>query len=198
MNDSMVYSFASPEQRTHEAADAAYRYWWNVYNKQHGHLKCRDQYPASGWTMEELIGSEWINLHTRTIIRVEGIEVDRWGHTVFTGHTRGLWWTNRYVVDHDIRWDVLTPDEQFTWYVARLAYCDKQLISAEKDYQQHKDDAWNVASKLRDFKRAQQELNQAADGLQAFARLHRFAVSTEHLNAGLVSIDDKPVQMRLF
>jgi hypothetical protein len=196
--DLMVYCFASPEQRTYEAVYAALRYWWGNYNKKHGHLSCRDQYPPSGWQLTDLVGSQWINVHTCTIQQMQSTEIDRWGNTAPVGFGRGFWWYQRFVMDDDIRWDVLTPDEQFTWHVARVSYRQKHLATAEAQYELMKNDSMNASSKKHSWKTAQKELYQAIDILQAFARLNGFAVGTEELNAGLVSADDQPVQMRLF
>ena len=99
-----------------------------------GTLHLRDSYPALPWSMEELVGSEWRNLYTSSLSRIVRVGKDRWGQSVLVEDDRilpvppdgevvlslGLWWKTAdqreiYVVENEIRVDVLPPDSQMAY-----------------------------------------------------------------------------------
>lgn len=99
-----------------------------------GTLHLRDSFPALPWSMEELVGSEWRNLYTGSLSRIVRIGKDRWGQSVLVEDDRilpvppygkvvlslGLWWKTAgrreiYVVENEIRVDVLPPDLQMAY-----------------------------------------------------------------------------------
>lgn len=109
-----------------------------------GTLHLRDSFPALPWSMEELVGSEWRNLYTGSRSTIIHVGKDRWGQSVLVEDDRvlpvppdgevvlslGLWWKTAdgpacasthadrremYVVENEIRVDVLPPDLQFVY-----------------------------------------------------------------------------------
>ncbi len=97
-------------------------------------LHLRDSYPALPWSMEELVGSEWRNLYTGSRSTIIRVGTDRWERSVLVEDDRvlpvppdgevvlslGLWWKTAdgremYVVENEIRVDVLPPDLQFVY-----------------------------------------------------------------------------------
>ncbi len=101
-----------------------------------GTLHLRDSFPALPWSMEELVGSEWRNLYTNSLSKVVRVGKDRWGQSVLVEDDRtpcvpvlpdgevvlslGLWWKTAgrremYVVENEIRVDVLPPDLQMAY-----------------------------------------------------------------------------------
>lgn len=201
MNNHLVYCVAAPDERTYEAARAANDRFW----KGHSNTRVRDQYPCTGWTMDELVGSQWVNIYTGGMETISHITIDRWDKAQLIPLSDvkrgdfglGLWHGDRYVIDHWVRYDVLTPEEQLTWKVRRVMCCQQQVDRANEDYQRHRKGPANANSKKHWLRHERQTLKQALDDLQAFCSQHGFAPGTEYVNAG-INQSAEPVQMRLF
>lgn len=198
-----VYCFASPEQRTYEVVREAYDYWWRVHNREHGHLTCRDQYAASGFTLADVIGMQFINLHTCNVWTAKTIRVNRFGNWELLASgdydmTRGIWWNNRFILDNDLRWDCLTLEEQFTFMIARVEYCRLQVDRTGERYEEFKNDPMNRNTKKREWLEANLELEGAIATLEIFAAEHGLPLGTAAINIGRIGTEEKPVQLRLF
>lgn len=189
----LVYCVAAPDERTYEAASAAYDRFWKGRNN----LFVRSSYPSTGWTMDELVGSQWVSIHCGDVRMVTRVSSEP--NLIAERKVLGLghWWMGRFVIENYIRHDVLTPAEQLTWAVWRATCCQKEVDRANDNYQRLRNDPLNANSKKYWLREQRKELQQALDELQAFCEQHGFAPGAEYVNAG-INQSAEPVQMRLF
>lgn len=137
---------------TREQAQTAYeahdRAWRTRDQRRESPLSIRDEYAALPWAMEQLVGSTWVNLHTRTCARVLTLHVNTWGRRepVFDGpfglhddfihctiNGPGFWATqDRYVIEHWIRYDTLPPAVQANWKLRAPAHRTHQVVQRPK------------------------------------------------------------------
>lgn len=87
-----------------------------------------EDYPALPWPLEELAGTQWRNVTTATLRRVEGLLPNRWGQPVAFDPAMvsdwdgiGFWWGDkRYCISNYVRVDHLAPEIQLDWYLQRV------------------------------------------------------------------------------
>lgn len=193
--NNLVYCFARNDERTHPDAAAAYARWERLRPTD-----VRSQYPCTGWTIKELVGSQWVSVHTGAMKTIKNNPYDRNGHEYLLAADDyaylgiGIWHEGRYIIEHSIRYDVLTPAEQLTWVAWRVTYCRKEVTSANEDYQRHRTTSeghnkqyWLVHRKS--------ELERAQAALNEFCAVFGFARGEEY---AVLQPTAEPVQMRLF
>jgi len=156
-------------------------------------FESRDTAPALPWTIDQLPGSRWVNIYTGRETAIGPIGIDRWGQAVapyanesFASlpgaqyiNTLGLWWSDRYVIEHWIRCDHWEPAQRLVWFGAELQDIRR---SSSGDPERHK--------KLERAALAKQ---------QRFADQHGLVLTTEQINAGRGQRKDgKPEQLSMF
>lgn len=194
MRDEMpVYSpYAGEEVTTPQRAAALYR---EVC------MHCcwpRKTYPMLPWTMEQLVGSAWRNVHIGSLVQVVAIQDDHWdnpGLVYKSEHSWGeLTWTlglwvdafngGRYVIEHWIRVDLLSVEDQVRWFGFRLSRVNAQILidSQRLDAEIHSGDKidrrWREEDRARDL----QEAAYAERQLWAFAQRAGLPLSAEIVN----------------
>ncbi|MBU0493494.1 MAG: hypothetical protein KKA73_18325 [Chloroflexi bacterium] len=101
----------------------------------------RDQYQTWPWTMADLCGSTWRNVHTGHT-RPAMLRVDRFGCYVLSDAPSpdaclgiGIWVNGRYYIDHDVRSDHLPPDVQLRWFRVEYTHLHVKLRGAQRGLQ---------------------------------------------------------------
>lgn len=131
-------------------------------------LNKRDKYPALPWSMEELVGSDWRNIYICKRERALRIGYDHWKRPclVSSDHdpgqrevvlSLGLWWNERYVLEHEVRVDTLPPEIEMQYALDELA----QLVAASE----HNKAAWFM-----------EEVEEARGYAVSFAQKHNLPV----------------------
>ncbi len=181
IEDTPVYSpFAGDDASTPERAAAIY------------HEVCvqrgwpRKTYPMLPWSMRQLVGTTWRNVHTGSLAQVVAIQQDRWDNPVLSyksehswGELRwqlGLFWEDesdlgRYVVEHWVRVDQLPLEDQLRWFEFHLGRINAQIawdLQSLAEYVRDGDKV-NKAWREKDLARDRQE------GAFAEMQLHAFA-----------------------
>jgi len=119
---------------------AQYQAWQAAF--RHDYPADRYEWHDLPWTMADLCGSVWRNVHLGSV-RTMRLGVDRFGHHVLQGHCPaadyeyevGVWENGRYSIGHDVRVDHLPPAVQLQWFRVeytrqRLALCQARRILA--------------------------------------------------------------------
>lgn len=165
----------------------------------------RPEFPTAPWTMAALIGTTWRNLHTGSVVTVDQVHADGFGHPHLCAglsaygndalypHPRdhiGIWIDDRYVVEHWVRVDHWSPAAQLPWYALRIArfrdaIAQSQASAAEiqANWARTSCASTNYHLALRAATSAQAELPGALDDLHAFAARHGLAVTPDLINA---------------
>jgi ribosome modulation factor len=161
-------------------------------------LEARDIAPALPWTLDQLAGTRWINIFTGQEEAIGPICIDRWGQAVAPRaddpfactaddpfrryiNALGLWWNDRYVVEHWIRSDIWEPAQRLVWFSTELAHIRSSSIS------------------IGDPERQKKREREALAKQQQFADQHGLVLTTEQINAGRGQRrDGKPEQLSLF
>ncbi|MBA2681112.1 MAG: hypothetical protein H0U76_22280 [Ktedonobacteraceae bacterium] len=180
--DTLVYSpFVTDERLTPDCAAALYR---EVCTKQ-----CwpRKTYPMLPWPMERLIGIIWRNVHTGSPTKVVAIQRDRWDNPTLCIQSHFAWgtavpwtlglWTSecrdgRYVIEHWVRVDQLSAEDQLPWFHLRCDWIKAQIMEHSQQQAECSRIGDKVNKRLReqDLTRDRRELAYAATQLQDFAQ----------------------------
>lgn len=165
-------------------------------NGIHTKLTSRDLFPPLPWTMGELPGTRWRNVHTLASVTIGEIRENRHGHLgpdpdewINAMFSIGLWWGGRFIIEHWVRADLLSTAEQMEWHLARVKYCIGKLYHATQSAE-----AWRTKSRRNSTYHAnlriqEHEVQRAASGksraiamAQAFASQHSLTCSVSTLN----------------
>ncbi len=165
----------------------------------------RQDFPNALWTMTELIGTTWRNVHTGCQVMVDQVRADGFGnshlcrglssvgHDGLYPHPRdsvGIWIYDRYVVEHWVRVDHWTPAEQLPWYALRIARSRDEIATRRAEAARIKAN-WHTTSCasinynlcLKDIQREHACLRARLDEIHAVAAQHGLAVTPDLVNA---------------
>jgi hypothetical protein len=157
-------------------------------------LEARDTALALPWTLDQLAGTRWINIYTGREEAIGPICIDRWGQAVAPYandpfariaddprsqylNTLGLWWSDRYVIEHWLRCDHWRPEQRLVWFGAELAH---------------------IRGNANDPEWQKKHEREALAKQQRFADQYGLVLTTEQINAGRGQRKDgKPEQLSL-
>lgn len=106
----------------------------------------RDQYPALPWHLGELVQSAWRNIYTGGLFQARELRPLSKHHgypsLIESGNqpwpdSIGLWWNERFVIEHWLRVDHLPVTVQMQWFAFELAY--RRRCWAELQVSRHRD-----------------------------------------------------------
>jgi hypothetical protein len=202
-----IYSVLSPEATSPDHEDSLYRstLWGCSRQGWRSAAVQREDYPALPWTMDAIVPSTWINIHTGIEMRVGDVLPDRFGYpipveagTVFERDQRffdrlglglGFWTYSRFVIEHWVRVDHLPPDARVRWFGVEIASIRRKIAQsrssiAEMDAAPHKVSCYstNRNIRLRDIEYGEKRLQKAVQRMQAFANDHGLMLTSEQLN----------------
>ena len=139
----------------------------------------RDEYPILPWTMDELPGTTWRNLHTFNLETIQEIRENRYGKPgpdpdpcINAMFSIGLWSNERFVIGHHVRVDHLSITIQMEWHNSRVARQGRQVARAQGDLRQHKS-----TFRKRHVQYTLDQLTQASQRAREFATLHHLPIS---------------------
>lgn len=139
----------------------------------------RDEYSILPWTMDELPGTAWRNLHTFSVETIQEIRENKWGKPgpdpdpwINSMFSIGLWSNDRFVIGHYVRVDHLSITTQMQWHIAAIARESTEVARAQDDLQQQKS-----TYRKRRLQYRLDQLAQASQHAMQFATLHHLPVS---------------------
>lgn len=152
----------------------------NHQDVRRGQEMPRDEYPVLPWTMDELPGTAWRNLHTFSLETIQEIRENRYGKPgpdpdpyIDAMFSIGLWSNNRFVIDNYVRVDHLPATIQMEWHNSRVTYQGRQVIRARDALRKQKS-----AYRKRNVKHTLDRLAQASQQAKEFATLHHLPISS--------------------
>lgn len=162
----------------------------------------RETYPPLPWTVGELTGTLWRNIHTGRLLRLSATEeellaqdclvnlrhadpswpdgFERWSDVpVWLRASLGLgfWWDGRYILEHDVRVDRLPAEAQLRWCAFQLAHEREQVRQVEDQIARMKADGPDkVSCYAANLNMRKRDLKrEQVQVQQATAALHAFA-----------------------
>ena len=173
-----------------------------------------ENYHMLPWSMADLIGSVWLNVHTQSEITIRSLGFDRFtarpdptGRTPHQpttpdynrfdvhglSHDIGLWSGGHFYIEHWVRVDTLAPEAQLRWYGQHIAELQHKLGNPAQRF------GFDPAAATAD-------LATARDTVRRFAEHHGIAVPLDVLNGtqdapsstAAATPDTKPTQLLLF
>lgn len=130
----------SPLPAWHTEAAAASDYSQRVQLDGPALYVGRDAYPPLPWTFSELVPSAWRNSYTGGLFQVGELRYVSEHHPypslVEAGGQRwpasiGLWWNQRFVIEHWLRVDHLPVAVQLQWFALELGYHRRRLAEVQ-------------------------------------------------------------------
>lgn len=102
-----------------------------------------DEYPVLPWTMADLPGTSWRNVHTAHLVVVQEIGENGFGRmgpdpgegSLFS---IGLWRGDRFCIEHWVRVDHLPPAEQIAWARKRVEVEKRNLLRRQGELREAK------------------------------------------------------------
>ena len=151
----------------------------NHQDLRHGRELPRDEYPILPWTMDQLPGTAWRNLHTFSLETIQEIRENKWGKPgpdpdpwINSMFSIGLWCNNRFVIGHYVRVDHLPATIQMEWHIAAVIRQGTEAARAQDALQQRK----STYTK-RHVRYTLDQLSQANQHAREFATLHHLPIS---------------------
>jgi hypothetical protein len=157
-----------------------------------------EAWPALPWLVEELVGTQWINLHTCEVVTIEAVTKAKPG--IDEGYNRiGFVYENRrLIVEHWVRWDVLPPEAQLAWYCAKLRYLQKDIAYQRTKLAQRDMDGGERTYRKWDLKRTEERLATTTVEVSEFARDHSLPFDIASLANEVTLTQSQPAQLALF
>lgn len=160
-------------------------------------VRDRDTYPALPWTVEELVGTQWVNVYTCDTVNIEAVDTPK--PTISEGYNRiGFMQNGRLIVEHWVRWDVLPPHAQYAWYLARLARLQKDIAEQRETLNRPYMDGADRTYRKGWIKRMETRLTELMADVSAFATQHGFAFDGAAVSNAVTVQQSKPAQLELF
>jgi len=98
-------------------------------------------YAFSGWSLGDLVGSSWVNIHTHEVVGPCRVDLDRFGQPQLFFRIRStltLWLkvdgVSRPVIEHWDRWDVMGHEEQAHRAALRVVRLQQNLTQRRSIY----------------------------------------------------------------
>lgn len=179
----------------------------------------RESYPCLPWSLEDLIGSIWCNVHTGALEYVERIELGpAWAggalipcfpmkNSVFGRFDGpGFWGWKQFLVEHWVRIDLWPLSWQLCWFSVALRFHRERIawhgamIEALGPKPTGNDlTRWTYNHKLHRGEQVehQQKLQATLQEIHQFAKNHQIPIPRELVNEGIGS-GKTPEQMSLF
>lgn len=139
----------------------------------------RDEYSLLPWTMDELPGTAWRNVHTFSLEIIKEIRENKWGKPgpdpdpwINSMFSIGLWANDRFVIGHYVRVDHLPATIQMQWHIAAIARQGREVAQARDALRQQKN-----RYRKRHVQYTLDQLTQASQHATEFATLHHLPIS---------------------
>lgn len=156
-----------------------------------------EAWPALPWTVEELVGTQWVNVHACEVVTIE--EVTSAKPRVDEGYNRiGFVHRGNLIVEHWVRWDVLSSPAQLAWYCERLIRLQKDIAYKRDKLTQKEMDGGERSYRKWDLKRTEQRLVDTTEEVRHFALAHGLPFEIATLTNQVALSRKAPAQLTLF
>jgi hypothetical protein len=181
----IVYSpFSAEEDRTPEQAEATYDQC-HAANRWDG-----DNYLPLPWTMQDLVGANWRNVHTGSLAMASPLQRNPAGELQLTTQLPGgypwplgHWYSHLYVVEHWLRVDHLSLEEQLVWFGFRVGWLREKIVWEKQQLTTLPHTTQGpVRAKMKERLYEEQCLLDAESQMQLFAQHHHLSIPPEILD----------------
>lgn len=171
----------------------------------------RDLYPPLPWVMADLPGTTWRNVYVRRATTIKGIRANRCGELgpdpdecINAMFEIGLWWGDRFVIDHWVRVDHLNIEAQMDWHLAEVArnisehHRAVQALQKKRKERRGRYSCYGANLRIRqaDVERAETRRETTIRLARAFADKHGIVFTTDTMNQ-IVVRQDQTAQLAL-
>lgn len=109
--------------------------------------RSRDLYPALDWSLEELPGTLWRNIHSGVRVFIGGlsqsdegpIPIPVYSYTLFEEQF-GFWEDGHFIIEDWVRVDHLAPHIELNWFGVELKYLETLIDVAELEQELAEDE----------------------------------------------------------
>jgi hypothetical protein len=156
-----------------------------------------ETWPALPWTTEELVGTQWINVHTCGVVTIEEVATAK--PRINEGYNRiGFVYQGKLIVEHWVRWDVLAPPAQLAWCSERIIRLQTDIAYQRNKLSQKEMDGSERTYRKWELERTEQRLVAATAQARQLAQAHGLPFEAARLTNQVALLQSAPAQLALF
>lgn len=149
------------------------------------------EYPVLPWTMADLPGTEWRNVHTASLVVIQEIGENSFGKVgpdpgMASMFSIGLWRGDRFCIEHWVRVDRLSVEEQIAWARKRVKVEKRNELRKQDEMKEARAGARSPTYAKYALRGAEESLSEAREELRCLCERLGVMLRTHILNVGAV------------